>query len=177
MNEQITLRPFREQDLGFFELLSMDSDAVGPFTWAGFTDPRARRRRWEADGYIGTESTGVAVVLGEGTLAGMVGWEAKPRGGPPGGCYEIGITLLPEYRGRGLGTVAQRLLVNHLFTWTPVQRLEAQTDVDNIAEQTALERVGFQREGLLRAARFRQGSWRDMVIYGLLRAELPDLVT
>jgi ribosomal-protein-alanine N-acetyltransferase len=171
MDNQITLRPLGEQDGAFLERLNTDPDAVGPYIWSGFTDPRARRRRWEKDGYIGTESAAVAVVLGDGTIVGIASWEARPRGGPAGGCFEIGLALLPEHRGRGLGTAAQRLLVHHLFTCTLAHRLEAQTDVDNVAEQAALERVGFRREGLLRDARFRQGGWRDMVIYGLLRTE------
>lgn len=169
--EAVRLRPFVEADLPFLERLATDPAALGPYLWVGFTDARARRRRWEKDGYLGTDSTALAVVTCDGTLAGIGSWEAKDRGGPAGGCFEIGLALVPEYRGRGLGTAAQRLLVCHLFQFTLAHRLEAQTDADNIAEQTALERLGFQREGLLRGVRFRDGAWRDMVIYGLLRAE------
>jgi [ribosomal protein S5]-alanine N-acetyltransferase len=110
--------------------------------------------------------------LGPDTVLGIASWEARDRGGPPGGCYEIGLALLPEYRGRGLGTAAHGKIVRHLFDCTLAFRLEAQTDADNIAEQRALERVGFLSEGVLRCARFREGEWRDMLMYGLLR---PDL--
>lgn len=170
MEDQVSLRPFCEQDLPFLERLSGDPSVAGQYVWAGFRDPRGRRRRWEKDGYIGAESAAVAVVGGD-TLMGIASWEAKDHGGPAGGCYEIGLALLPKYRGRGLGTAAQRLLVAHLFDCTLAHRLEAQTDADNIAEQTALERVGFRREGVLRGARFRQGAWRDMLVYGLLRTD------
>jgi RimJ/RimL family protein N-acetyltransferase len=108
-------------------------------------------------------------VLADGTVVGIGSWRAQDRGGPPGGCYEIGLALLPEHRGRGLGTAAQRLLVDHLFGCTIANRLEATTDADNLAEQKALERVGFAREGVLRGAVFRAGAWRDLVLYGLLR--------
>jgi ribosomal-protein-alanine N-acetyltransferase len=80
--------------------------------------------------------------------------------------------LLPEHRGRGWGTAAQCVLVKHLFRFTLANRLEAQTDAENVAEQTALERIGFKREGVLRGVRFRHGVWRDMMIYGLLRTEV-----
>ena len=63
----------------------------------------------------------------------------------------------------------QRLLVDYLFRFTTAHRLEAGTDVDNIAEQKALERIGFTREGVLREAAFRDGARRDSVIYALLR--------
>jgi RimJ/RimL family protein N-acetyltransferase len=48
----------------------------------------------------------------------------------------IGIWLRPHYRGRGIGTSgAQAQLVDLLFRHTPTNRVEAHTDVDNIAEQ------------------------------------------
>ena len=177
MDDHVILRPFSEQDLPFLERLSSDPSVTGRYVWAGFRDPRARRRRWEKDGYVGADSSALAVVgddpeRGPDTVLGIASWEAKDRGGPPGGCYEIGLALLPEYRGRGLGTAAQREMVRHLLDCTLAFRLEAQTDADNIAEQRALERIGFRREGVLRGARFREGEWRDMLMYGLLR---PDL--
>lgn len=174
MEDQISLRPFREPELSFLERLGTDPTVTGQYVWAGFRDSQARRRRWEKDGCIGNESAVVAVVLGDETVAGIASWEARDRGGPLGGCYEIGLALLPKYRGRGLGTTAQRMLAEHLFDCTLAHRLEAQTDAENIAEQIALERVGFRREGLLRDARFRQGAWRDMVVYGLLRSDVAN---
>ena len=105
----------------------------------------------------------------DGTLIGIASWKVVGRGGSPGACFEIGLALLPEYRGQGLGTAAQRLLVDHLFRFTTVHRLEAGTDAENVAEQKALERIGFTREGVLREVAFRDGTWRDTVIYALLR--------
>lgn len=71
-----------------------------------------------------------------------------------------------------MGTEAQRQLVQYLFAHTLVIRVEADTEVDNIAEQRALEKVGFTREGVLRSVVFRDGQWRDGVRYGILRGEL-----
>lgn len=177
MEDQVRLRPFREPDLSFLDRLGSDPSVTGRYVWAGFRDPRVRRRRWEKDGLVASDSTALAVVGGDAepeadTVLGIASWEAKDRGGPPGGCYEIGLALLPEYRGRGLGTVAHQVMVRHLFDCTLAYRLEAQTDADNVAEQLALERAGFRREGVLRAARFREGERRDMLMYGLLRTDV-----
>lgn len=106
-------------------------------------------------------------------MIGIVSWKAAHRGGSSGVCFEIGIALLPEHRGRGLGTAAQRLLVDYLFEFTTVHRLEAGTDAGNVAEQKALERIGFAREGVLREVAFREGTWRDCVVYAMLRREQP----
>ena len=76
---------------------------------------------------------------------------------------------MPEFRGKGYGTTAQRLLADYLFTTTTANRLEAGTDVENVGEQRALEKAGFVREGIRRGSQFRGGTWRDMAIYGRLR--------
>ncbi|MEE3921864.1 GNAT family protein [Micromonospora sp. BRA006-A] len=61
--------------------------------------------------------------------------------------WEIGIVLLPEWRGRGLGWRAQALLCDYLFSHTPAQRIQAGTHPENVAEQRSLEKAGFQLEG------------------------------
>jgi RimJ/RimL family protein N-acetyltransferase len=67
--------------------------------------------------------------------------------------------------------MAQRLLADYLFETSYLERVEAGTETDNVAEQRALEKAGFTREGVLRRACFRAGHWRDMVVYSRLRGE------
>ena len=110
-----------------------------------------------------------------GELLGGVSWHAVDYGGTVScSAWNIGIGLLPSARGRGVGTLAQRLLVEHLFATTEVDRIEASTDVDNLAEQRALENAGFRREGVLRGAQLRGGVRRDLVHYGLVRTDLAN---
>ena len=171
--EPVSLRAFREDDLPFLDRLCTDPDALGYFEWTGFVDVRSRRKRWEKDGYVGEDSTALAIVLPDGDVIGIASFARQDRGGLPGTCYEIGLALLPEYRGRGLGTATQRLLVDYLFSYTTAHRLEAGTNTKNIAEQKSLERVGFRREGVLRGIVFQHGEWQDAVLYSLLRGEGP----
>jgi hypothetical protein len=93
-------------------------------------------------------------------LAGYVSW-IYVRWGPNSAsrCPMIGIGLLSGARGRGIGRAAQRALAELFFTHTVVNRVEAHTDVDNIAEQRALEAAGFTREGLIRGAQWRDGAY------------------
>jgi RimJ/RimL family protein N-acetyltransferase len=110
-----------------------------------------------------------------GELLGGVSWHAVDYGGTvSSSAWNIGIGLLPEARGRGVGTLAQRMLVEHLFAATELDRIEASTDVDNHAEQRALEKAGFRREGVLRGAQLRGGIRRDLVHYGLVRGDLSN---
>jgi RimJ/RimL family protein N-acetyltransferase len=113
------------------------------------------------------------VVLAGGELVGDVSW-IPVANGPTYPClaWNIGITLLPGARGRGIGWRAQRLLAEHLFATTDLDRVQASTDVENLAERRALERAGFVHEGVLRGAQVRGGRRRDIVLYGLLRSDL-----
>ncbi|MQA01959.1 MAG: hypothetical protein GEV07_04260 [Streptosporangiales bacterium] len=56
MDGRVALRAFLDGDVDFLERLCTDPDALGAFEWAGFVDPKRRRRRWERDGYISYES-------------------------------------------------------------------------------------------------------------------------
>lgn len=164
----VILRPIREDDLDDLCRYATDPEAGGEFEWTGFKDPKALRRRWEKDGWLGAQHGRLAVER-SGSLAGDVSYKDRSRGVLKGAIYEIGIALFAEYRGQGVGTTAQQLLVEYLFDNAPAHRLEAYTEVDNVAEQRALEKVGFEREGVLRAIYFRAGAWRDNVLYALVR--------
>jgi RimJ/RimL family protein N-acetyltransferase len=154
---------------GLPELTRLYSDPTWPgdYQWFGFRIAKAREieRRWSEDGLIGGPGSTLTVALEDGTCVGVVSW--RPVGET--GNFEIGIWVHPEHRGRGIGTEAQRQLVDYLFATTPVHRIQASTEVDNIPEQRALQRIGFQREGVLRGYGFRDGRWRDGVWYGVLR--------
>ena len=109
---------------------------------------------------------------------GTVSWHPVLYGPNPGSqALDIGISLRAEFCGQGHGTRAQRMLASLLFATTGVHRVQASTDVANVAEQRALERAGFTREGVLRGAQWRQGRWNDLVSYGCLREELSGLGT
>ncbi len=82
-------------------------------------------------------------------VIGAVSWR-RHLTAPASYCWVLGIGLFPQARGHGYGTQAHRLLVGYLFAHTTVHRIEAATETGNVAEQKALERAGFSREGVAR---------------------------
>jgi RimJ/RimL family protein N-acetyltransferase len=167
----VRLRPVRDDEVELLERWRADPDTQGRFGWFGFAPPGTLRRRHDADGLLG-EDRGNLLVEADGAPVGEVSYISVHHGPPPmSRAFNIGIWLLPEHRGRGHGTEAQRQLAAYLFANTRVERVEASTDVENAAEQRALERAGFTREGVLRHAQFREGGFHDLVLYSKLRAE------
>jgi RimJ/RimL family protein N-acetyltransferase len=170
MADDVALRSVTEADLKVIERFLAEPEVAGPFEWHGWKDPFRFRRRWAENGLLGDDGGTLMVALGADAL-GFVAWR-KVVTSMSSSCWNMGIGLLPEFQGKGYGTEAQRLLVRYLFAHTQVHRIEAATDVGNIAEQRSLEKVGFQREGVMRGHAFRDGTWHDTLLYGVLRDEV-----
>jgi len=103
---------------------------------------------------------------------GTVQWRAVHYGPPNDSrAWNIGIDLIPAARGRGYGTEAQVLLAAWLFAATNANRVEAQTDIDNVPEQRSLDKAGFTREGVTRGSQFRGGAFHDLVMYSRVRSD------
>lgn len=168
------LRPARAEDFWLLERQAVDPEAGGEFNWSGYRDVQSLRRRFDENGLIGPDG-GYLVVVADDAAVGTVVWTKVTHGIAAWWCWTIGISLSPEHRGRGFGTAAQKLLVSYLFETGPVERIQAFTDIDNLVQQRILEKLGFRREGELRSVQFRQGRWRDMFLYALLRADYRAL--
>jgi [ribosomal protein S5]-alanine N-acetyltransferase len=173
---EIRLRPVTEADLAMFRRFAVEPGLIG-LDWSGFTDPKAIERRFDTDSYLGADNGRLIV-----DVAADAGSDWEPTGlvsylkryhGAQVYCWEIGIALLPEWRGRGIGWRAQAIFCSYLFENTPVQRIEASTHAENTAEQRSLEKAGFTLEGVLRATEYRGGLWRDGYLYSRLRRD-PD---
>jgi RimJ/RimL family protein N-acetyltransferase len=149
-----------------------DPAGAGEESWWGYRAATSVAARLAAADAIGDKGGLFVVVDDAGAVVGDVSWVQLLNGPPPQGqCYNIGVWIAPEHRGKGHGAEAQRLLAAYLFDTYYLERVEASTDVDNIGEQRALEKAGFTREGVLRHACFRAGHWRDMVLFSKLRGE------
>jgi RimJ/RimL family protein N-acetyltransferase len=87
----------------------------------------------------------------------------------------VGYWVAAPARGRGVCTRALRLLSRWALDELSLQRMELITDPDNRASQRVAEKVGYRREGVMRAhLRHLDGRVRDSVLFSLLPGELVD---
>jgi RimJ/RimL family protein N-acetyltransferase len=168
---EIRLRRPSLADVTLLNLWRSDPVYAGEFNDFGLAQPASYQQAIE-DGSIIDDTGGLMVVEVFGKPVGTVSWRAVAYApNPESRCWNIGISLVPEARGHGWGSVAQRRLAELLFLTTSAHRIEASTDVTNYIEQRALEKAGFTREGVLRAAQFRAGEWHDIACYSRLRTD------
>lgn len=170
---RVRLRDVTLDDAEMLDAWAADPDTAGEFNDFGMVSEPISREVL-ARGPLRNERNGQLIVerLSDGEAIGGVGWHQVHYGpNPESEAWNIGIHLLPEARGHGYGVEAQIQLTTYLFDRTNANRVEAQTDVENIAEQRALERAGFVREGVARGAQFRAGGYHDLLTYAILRAD------
>ncbi|MFB9723286.1 GNAT family N-acetyltransferase [Planobispora longispora] len=83
----------------------------------------------------------------------------------------LGISLLPQARGRGHGLDALRVMCDYAFRIRGLHRLGLETLATNTAMITTAEKAGFRREGVRRDHAWVMGSFVDELLFGLLAAE------
>jgi RimJ/RimL family protein N-acetyltransferase len=119
------------------------------------------------------------LILGSTRFWNIERW-AWPPGHPshgrdvPDAC-EIGYTWLARSSIRtGANTESKLLMLRHAFEVWDVLRVCFHTDARNLRSQAALERIGGQREGVLRAHRMAADFIpRDSVRYSIVATEWP----
>jgi N-acetyltransferase len=90
---------------------------------------------------------------------------------------EIGGTWYgAPYRGTWVNTEAKYLLLRHAFEILGCIRVQLKTDLRNVRSQRAIERIGAQKEGILRDHMvLPDGTIRSSVYYSILKSEWPDV--
>jgi RimJ/RimL family protein N-acetyltransferase len=117
--------------------------------------------------------------VGDPTRVGWLTWNALTRHGdgtrdalvaaagffgpPADGAVEVGYSVVPEARGRGVATEVVGALVAFAFRHSAVDRVVAHTTDDNVASTKVLQRNGFHRVGA--------GAEPDSVAYVARRAD------
>jgi ribosomal-protein-alanine N-acetyltransferase len=63
---------------------------------------------------------------------------------------EIGYWMEKSMRGKGIGTIAAKMITDYGFRSLGFRRIDGLADVENAASQKLLTSAGFQKEGILR---------------------------
>jgi len=171
MDSNIVLNALTEEDARLLDERLFSKDSVGEYQWFGFRTHGRRIRRYQEDGLIG-ERDGEFGIRKSGELVGVIDWR-RISWGPKetSWCWELGITLLATHRGSGIGSTSLNKMAAYLFANTPANRVQASTDISNIAARRALEKADFRWEGIVRGAQWRRGEWHDVVLYAVLRSD------
>lgn len=87
---------------------------------------------------------------------------------------EIGITLSPQYQGRGYATETVECLLDYLFGTLNKHRVYASTDVLNYPSVALFRRVGFRQEAHLVESLWFKGGWGSEYLFAILKREWEE---
>ena len=123
-----------------------------------------------ADGYRRQTMLEWGVTLHEDqdTVMGIMGyanWSREHRRA------EIGYCLRRDHWRRGIAEEALRVIITFGFEEMQLNRIHACCWVENVASIRLIEKLGFQREGVLRDEYWQDGAFHDEALYALLRRD------
>ena len=83
----------------------------------------------------------------------------------------IGFTLARAFQGNGYATEGVRAMLGELLGSLGLHRVTAECDVQNLACQHVLDRVGMRREAHHVQGSYFKGAWASEYVYAILRSE------
>lgn len=87
------------------------------------------------------------------------------------GFAEIGYGVDEKFFGQGIGTLSVSRLLEDTFSATPLRKIIAYVHDENTPSCRILEKLGFEREGVLREHYVINNQPVNELIYGLLKSE------
>jgi ribosomal-protein-alanine N-acetyltransferase len=167
--ERLYLREVRPSDAGETYYQWMNDPEVTRFLESRFFPQSVEGLRQYVNERLGDRNNVfLAIVLRDGhrhignIKLGPIDWIHR-RG-------DIGLLIgEKDCWGRGYATEAIRLLTDYAFGTLNLRKLTAGAYAANEGSARAFEKVGFTREGLLKAHSFCQGTYVDLILLGLVR--------
>lgn len=154
---------------GLFELGS-DTEVTRFFSWGPYRSAREPLRYIEglAAERERLERLDFLIVGADETLRGVTGLSELSRRDRRA---VVGTWLGRQFWGTGANRASKALIAHLAFAALGLERLSAYADLENARSQAALERIGFQREGVLRRWHRHGEHVHDVVLFSWLRDE------
>lgn len=170
-DQELVIRPIKEQDLvRLWELVYKDAQPE----WKKWDAPYYPHEAKPLEAFLEKKEKWIDqedfwAIEVSGVVRGIVSyyWEHEPSK-----WLEMGIVLHEgESWGKGIGTRAMKMWMNHLFTTMPLVRVGFTTWSGNERMIRVGEKLGMQLEARIRKVRYYNGVYYDSIRMGILREE------
>jgi len=166
----LRVRVPRPADAAALFRAASDPEVTRWFSWGPYAsedDALAYLERLPGERERGVQLDLVVEHLASGEAIGITGFSEIARRDRRA---TIGTWLGREWWGTGANREAKALMCLLGFELLGLERIGAYANVDHIRSQRALEKLGFEREGVLRAFHRHGDETLDVVVFGLLRS-------
>lgn len=172
--ERLILRNLRASDLDDFHIYHCDPEICKYQSYDVFSVEDSRQ-------FIEEQSRKEFGVPGEWAQAGI---ELKENGKLVGDfalkalkdeprTVELGVTLNPQYQGKGIAVELFKRIFEYLFDETETHRIIGILDIENDGSRKLMENLNMRREAHFKKSYWDRGfnEWRDEYLYALLKED------
>ncbi len=172
LTQRLKLRPFQLTEAAEVQRMA-GSEVIARMTATiPHPYPDGAAEAWiltHAKSYSDGESLQWAIAdIESGKLMGCIG---LGLGKNPHKRSEVGYWIGEEFWGRGYCTEALIATIDFVFSNFDVNKITSRHLAYNPASGKVMVKAGMTQEGYLKEDSFRNGTFADMVVYGLLRSE------
>lgn len=169
----VNLRLITQQDIEEIITLTSDISQRGEYWPMNLQSEQSFRKRYTESGLWNDDFGTMLITDKANKIVGEINY-FKGLWYMPG--YEVGYQIYrDEDRGKGYVSEALRIFTAYLFEAKPINRLEIEVSVGNVASRKVAEKCGFKLEGLKRQAIYSRGKYEDIELLSLIREDCPGL--
>lgn len=162
ITKDFSIRAIEEKDIDFLYKLN-SQEFRGNYQEFEFESKQSIRKQFD-NGDLCTDKFKMLLAQKDDKILGIIYISfVRP------GLVNLGLVMCENERGKNLGTNITKSIVNHLFSNYDLARIQADTDINNIAAQKVLEKAGFMKEGIMSKYRFHHGKYNDSVLYAIAK--------
>ncbi|MEP6675963.1 MAG: GNAT family protein [Ferruginibacter sp.] len=176
-DERARLEPLEEKHFEPLKRIALDHPAIWEFTLANITDEKNFRHYFETALRERENKMSYPFAMFDKEKNGYAGCTRYANISFKDKRLEIGWTWIdPSLQGSGLNRHNKLLMLQYGFETLQLNRIELKTSGTNFKSQRAMEKIGAQREGVLRKHSINDvGVARDTVYYSFINEEWPRI--
>ena len=171
--KKVTLRALEEEDLEFVRSLINDPDLERTIVGWTWPKPKKDQEQWFMNYSNSEKVVRYIIETKEDGVVGMTGirdidWK---NGSAAGG----GIRIRKDLQAKGIATDVYMTLLRFAFDELRLHRFTASAFDDNTSSVRFMEKCGFKREGVFREAIFKEGKYKNLISFAILRDEYEEV--
>jgi RimJ/RimL family protein N-acetyltransferase len=162
----IYLRALEVSDAAAFTRFLNDRDMTLNLAWNGAITLEAEEKILRE---VGNDRETIRFAICDSTTHETLGVVGAHHVDYKHGVCDTGMFIgVKNKRGKGIGTQAKMLFLYHLFNDLGLRRVESTTYDFNIASQKCLVKCGYEKEGVKKESKFRDGAYVDEFTFAIL---------
>jgi len=156
------IRTIEDKDIEYLYCLN-NKEFRGEYQEFQFESKKSLINQYEADGFC-SDKFQMLLAEKDSDILGIVYISFVRQG-----LVSLGLVLCENQRNKSFGAKITKTIVEYLFSNYDIARIQADTDINNIAAQKVLEKADFIKEGIMKNYRYHHGKYNDSVLYAVTK--------